>query len=926
MQDTSLPDAGERPAPAQDQALWDDIRLLGRLLGDTVRSQEGELMYEVVESVRRDSLSFRRDDNREALKELQGRLDALNRDQVTSVVRAFSYFSHLANLAEDLHNTRRHRADRITGAPAAPGSMERALNRALDAGITPDAIRGFFEHALLVPVLTAHPTEVQRKSVLDCEMRIERLMDDRARTGLTPEEEEVWQEKLRRQVLTLWQTRMLRQVKLSVIDEVANGLSYYDSTFLKELPALHNRLEDQLQKRLGADALPALPAFLKIGSWIGGDRDGNPFVTAPVLRRTLRMQSTRILDFYLDQLHQLGADLTPSVSLKDVTAELRQLADRSPDQSPHREDELYRKAISGLYARIAATAKKLDQHDALRQAVGEAEAYGTADEFRRDLDVLHRSLLQAECGLLARGRLRRLRRAVEIFGFHLAPLDMRQNSVIHERVVAEILAVARPEIDYRNLDENQRIELLLQEITSARPALSPFVTYSDETTGELDIVKAAAEAHRHLGAASVPNYIISMTKSVSDILEAALLCKECGLLRPLEGQLAVNIIPLFETIDDLQAAAGIMHRLFSLPPYIRLLGSRQGAQEVMLGYSDSNKDGGFLTSGWELYKAEIQLVSVFRSHGVQLRLFHGRGGSVGRGGGPSYQAILAQPPGAVQAQIRITEQGEVIASKYANPETGRRSLEVLTAATFEASLLAEKEAATDPAFLETMDALSAAAFRAYRNLVYETRGFEQYFWESTVISEIANLNIGSRPASRKKSTAIEDLRAIPWVFSWSQCRLMLPGWYGFGSAISAYLKENPEGLARLQAMYQSWPFFATLLSNMDMVLAKTDMAIASRYAALVSDEGLRNAIFPRIRAEWKSTVDHLLAITGNSDLLGANPGLKRSILYRFPYLDPLNHLQVELLRRYRAGDKEERTKRAIHLTINGVAAGLRNSG
>jgi phosphoenolpyruvate carboxylase len=397
-------------------------------------------------------------------------------------------------------------------------------------------------------------------------------------------------------------------------------------------------------------------------------------------------------------------------------------------------------------------------------------------------------------------------------------------------------------------------------------------------------------------------------------------------MHPREGELDVNIVPLFETIADLRNCSRVMDELLGLPEYRGLLDSRGGAQEVMLGYSDSNKDGGFLTSGWELYKAEIGLVEVFRRHGVTLRLFHGRGGSVGRGGGPSYQAILAQPGGAVQGQIRITEQGEVIAAKYANPEVGRRNLEILAAATLETTLLRSDRAAPRDEYLAAMEELSEEAFRAYRDLVYETPGFDRYFWSSTVIGEIANLNIGSRPASRTISMRIEDLRAIPWVFSWAQCRLMLPGWYGFGTAVKAWLARRPDGLSMLQEMYREWPFFQTLLSNMDMVLAKSDIAIASRYAELVEDSELREAIFPRLRAEWAASIEMLLAITGQRALLEQNPLLARSIRNRFPYLDPLNHVQIELLKRHRAGDADERVVQGIHLTINGIAAGLRNSG
>ena len=526
-----------------------------------------------------------------------------------------------------------------------------------------------------------------------------------------------------------------------------------------------------------------------------------------------------------------------------------------------------------------------------------------------------------------RGRLRKLRRAVDVFGFHLASLDMRQNSDVHQRVIAELFEKAIPGTDYEGLPEDKRVALLLEELRTPRLLTSPYLEYSPETSSELAIVHEAAEAHRRYGRAAVPNYVISKASDPSDILEVALLLKEAGLLRPREGEMDVNIIPLFETIADLRHCSGVMDALFALPDYMRLLRSRGQAQEVMLGYSDSNKDGGFLTSGWELYKAEIELIEVFKRHGVALRLFHGRGGSVGRGGGPSYQAILAQPGGAVQGAIRITEQGEVIAGKYSNPDLGRRNLEILASATLEATLLHSGQSAPREEYLNAMEELSDGAFKAYRALVYETDGFERYFWESTVIGEIANLNIGSRPASRTNSRRIEDLRAIPWVFGWAQCRLMLPGWYGFGSAVNEWLETRPDdGLALLQEMYREWPFFQALLSNMDMVLAKSNIAIASRYAKLVEDEGLRDAIFPRLRREWEDSIEQLLAIMQQQSLLDDNPLLARSIRNRFPYLDPLNHLQIELLKRHRSGDADEQVVQGIHLSINGIAAGLRNSG
>ncbi|HWJ05443.1 MAG TPA: phosphoenolpyruvate carboxylase [Steroidobacteraceae bacterium] len=925
-----------------DRPMRDDIRLLGRLLGDTVREQRGAAAFELVERVRQGSVAFRRDEDVAARRELEHLLDGLTREQTMVVVRAFSYFSHLANLAEDVHNGRTQRHAQITDQPPADGTLARALDRVAAAGIAPDVLEAFFRDAHLVPVLTAHPTEVQRKSVRDLEMELDRLLNVRDRLRLTPAERADNDEAVRRAVLALWQTRMLRLEKLEVLDEVSNGLSFYEHTFLPELPRLYGALEDEIARRslftspgsagevarsAGEGSGIELPPFLRLGSWIGGDRDGNPFVTAAVLDRTLRMQSARLFEFYLEQVHLLGAELSMSTLATAANPDVEALAARSPDTSPHRRDEPYRRALTGVYARIAATARTLDQHEALRHAVGEAPPYARTAEFAADLELLHASLVSNGSALVARGRLRSLRCAVKVFGFHLAAVDLRQNSDVHERVVAELFSVARPDVGYAALDEAARIRVLTEELGTARLLSSPYVEYSSETQSELEILRTAARLHGLYGPDCIQNYVISKCDGVSDVLEVALLLREVGLYRAADAQLGCNIVPLFETIADLRNAARTMDELLAIPLYARLLDSRARAQEVMLGYSDSNKDGGYLTSRWELFKAQVALVETFARHGVRLRLFHGRGGSVGRGGGPTYEAILAQPGGTVQGQIRITEQGEVIGVKYSNPEIGRRNLEVLAAATLEATLLGGAGRAPKPEYLDALETLSGHAFAAYRKLVYETPGFEDYFWDSTVITEIAELNIGSRPASRSQSRSIEKLRAIPWVFSWSQCRLMLPGWFGFGAAVDAWLAERGDaGLALLREMHREWPFFASVLSNMEMVLAKADLAVASRYAGLVADETLRTEIFGRIRAELESTVGALLRIMEMDALLGHNPQLARSIRYRFPYLDPLNHLQVELLRRFRAGDRDERSRRGIHLTINGIAAGLRNSG
>jgi phosphoenolpyruvate carboxylase len=911
-------------ASDKDLPLRDDIRLLGRILGDTIRSQEGEHVFAIVEQIRRTSIRFHRDEDEAARHELEAILNGLSRDQSIQIIRAFSYFSHLANIAEDQHHIRRTRAHALAASAPREGTMAHALARARDTAVS--RLQNFFANAIVCPVLTAHPTEVRRKSTIDREMEVAQLLAERDRSRLTPQETAANEEALRCGVLTLWQTSMLRQTRLKVVDEVANGLSYYDYTFLHELPRFYAALEDQLAASDPAWNGFELPSFLRIGSWIGGDRDGNPYVTSQALRQAVGMQSERALKFYLDETHLLGGELSLDARLVTVSDQLKDLAERSPDRSQRRRNEPYRQAITGIYARLAATARAFEQPEAVRHAVGESPPYTAAADFVVDLDILYRSLTASGSAPLARGRLRSLRRAATTFGFHLAGIDLRQNSEVHERTVGELFEMACPGSNYAGLPEAARISLLREELKTARLLSSPFVRYSAETAAELTILREAADVHRRYGKAAVPNYVISKTDGVSDLLEVGVLLKEAGLLRPREHALDVNIVPLFETIADLRSCGNVMDTLFAVPEYRSLLESRGRAQEVMLGYSDSNKDGGFLTSGWELYKAEIALIETFGRHGITLRLFHGRGGSVGRGGGPSYQAILAQPAGAVQGQIRITEQGEVIAAKYSNPELGQRNLEILAAASLEATLLQPDQAAPREEHFAAMEEISNHAYRAYRNLVYETAGFEQYFWESTVIGEIANLNIGSRPASRKNSTRIEDLRAIPWVFGWSQCRLMLPGWYGFGTAIKAWLAPQPRDAMRmLREMYREWPFFRTLLSNMDMVLAKSNIAIASRYAALVDTE-LREAIFPRLRAEWQHTIEMLLAITGQQALLEQNPLLARSIKNRFPYLDPLNHIQIELLKRHRGGDTDELVVGAIHLTINGIAAGLRNSG
>jgi phosphoenolpyruvate carboxylase len=943
----AAPKTNGRTRADKDHPLFQDIRYLGRLLGDVLREQEGDAVFDVVETIRQTAVRFRREDDNAAVQTLDKKLRSLSPEQTVSVVRAFSYFSHLANIAEDRHRNRRHRIHALAGSAAQPGTIAYALERLVEAGTaaTP-VLQQFFNDALIVPVLTAHPTEVQRKSILDAEHDVARLLAERDQQ-LTDRERAHNEAMLRARVTSLWQTRMLRDSRLTVADEIENALSYYRATFLEEIPALYADIEEALKEH-GLEA--RLPPFFQMGSWIGGDRDGNPNVTAETLEHAIARQAEVIFEHYLEQVHKLGAELSVSNLLAGASDELKALAEVSPDRSPHRTDEPYRRALIGMYTRLAASARvRLGEGSVPLRSAGRGAApiratpYDDASEFVRDLHVLIDSLAAHHGAPLAAPRLAPLARAAEVFGFHLASIDLRQSSDIHEAVIAELLKHAGVHDDYAALAESEKLEVLLAELAQPRPLRLPYAEYSDLVKSELGVLEQARVTREKFGARAVRNYIISHTETVSDLVEVMLLQKETGLLQGRLGdandpaRAALMVIPLFETIPDLRNAPHIMRDLLALPGVDSIIEHQGNEQEVMLGYSDSNKDGGFLTSNWELYRAELALVSLFNERSITLRLFHGRGGTVGRGGGPTYQAILSQPPGTVDGQIRLTEQGEVIASKFGNPEIGRRNLETVVAATLEASLLPHGTAPAElPVFESTMQQLSDAAMASYRALVYETPGFKEYFFESTPISEIAELNIGSRPASRKlqdpKQRKIEDLRAIPWGFSWGQCRLLLTGWYGFGTAVAAYLDDAPSDaergrrLAQLKKMHKTWPFFSTLLSNMDMVLAKTDLAVASRYAALVTDKKLRKHVFERIVAEWERTSKVLSEITGKSERLAENPLLARSIKNRFPYLDPLNHLQVELLKRYRAGDTNARVRRGIHLSINGIAAGLRNTG
>ncbi len=880
-----------------------DVRFLGKLLGDVIRNHGGESLFQRIEAIRAASVDrFRGIANPRVLP---AGLEALSLDETVAFVRSFMLFSMLANLAED-----RQGASAETG-----GTLASALDLLASQGLDARKAVALLNEALIAPVLTAHPTEVMRKSMLDHRNRIAVLMRLRDAGRTETAEGELIEQGIARQIALLWQTRALRRERLYVTDEVDTVLAYLRDIFLPVVPLLYARWERLLGER------PV--SFLRPGSWIGGDRDGNPHVTADSLHLALSRAAQALLADYLDQVNALGSELSVSVELAEVSDDVAALAQRSGDIHPARKDEPYRRAITGIYARLAATYQKLTGRPAPRPPSVTGDAYPDAESFRADLAILAQSLLvNSRVGLNNGGALARLIRGVETFGFHLATLDLRQNADVHARVVGELLAVAGVSPDYPLLDEPARVALLRRELASERLLASPYASYSQETLSELAIVRAAAQAHQLYGTDCIRTYIVSKCESVSDLLEVHILLKEAGLHRSRGAPRAsIMAVPLFETIGDLEQAPRVMTAWLALPE-ASAVGRARDFQEVMVGYSDSNKDGGYLTSVWSLYKATSSLAEVFERSGTKMQVFHGRGGAVGRGGGSSFDAIRAQPSGTVRGRIRITEQGEIIAAKYGTRESAATNLESLTAATLLASLeSASLSVDRRRRFGQAMDTLSREAFRAYRSLVYETEGFVKFYRQMTPLAEISQLKIGSRPASRTDSERIEDLRAIPWVFSWAQARVMLPGWYGVGHALRSF-----SDTALLREMLEAWPFFRATMDNLEMVLSKSDMSIAAGYANLVEDRILGDTLFGRVRDAWFATQESLLTLTGQSRLLEKHPALDASIRLRLPYIEPLNLLQIELLRRHRSGEQDPRVREGIQLSINAIATALRNSG
>ena len=891
----------------KDAALAADAEFLKQSLFNLLHEEASPL---VVETVKLLSTS---DDSAALIEKV---LPQLDEQQTHDLTLACGLFAQILNIAEDVHHERRRQIHEEAGHNSAEGSLTETVRKLKAGKVNGKALQQQLDNTVVTAVLTAHPTEVQRQTVLSFNRRIRALLPQRERCT-NPDALAQLRREIDTVLLGLWQTSETRRHKLSVNDEINNGVSIFPMSFFEALPKLYRTMERDFQT-----AYPGVrvPNILKIGGWIGGDRDGNPFVSAETLRFAFRRHADAVFRFYRGELDKLYRELPLSIRRVKVNDDVMALAALSPDEEIARTEEPYRRAIAYIMARAMGKARSLGLGMGCK--FGFLEPYATVEEFLNDLKKLQRSLHENGSQLLAEGRLADIIRSVSVFGFHMMPLDLRQHAGKHADVVAELFQHAGLE-DYNSLNEEQKQAALLRELSHQRPLYSPFITYSDHTRHELAIFNEARKIKDEFGEDAVTQSIISNCEQPSDLLALALLLKESGLLVVENGKphSRINIVPLFETIEALENACPVMETMFRLDWYDVLLESRGNIQEIMLGYSDSNKDGGYVTSSWCLYQAELGLVELFKKYDVRMRLFHGRGGSVGRGGGPSYQAILAQPAGSVAGQIRITEQGEVITAKYADPGNAQRNLETLVAATLEASILPDKKDPDD----KLMQDLSDVSFKYYRELITHP-DFIDYFLQTSPIQEIATLNLGSRPASRKTLARIQDLRAIPWVFSWMQNRLMLPAWYGFGSAVETLCEGNPDTLAALREHAQSNPVFQAMLSNMEQVMAKTDITLAENYAGLSESPDKAKVIFGMIKEEYQRSRKALLDLLQTEELLRDNRSLARSLALRIPYLNALNGLQVAMLKRLRKEPDNPHALLMVHLTINGVAQGLRNTG
>ncbi|MDB5433203.1 MAG: phosphoenolpyruvate carboxylase [Caulobacter sp.] len=900
-----------RPAAPTSRHVSENVRLLDAILSEAIAYLDGDKAAALVKAARGVA------DEAGGKPKLDFLFHEIDADQAVYLARAFACHSMLVNIGEDVAGRRREAEVEAGGDSTHPKTLAAAV-AALKAAGKAD-IASTLAELNVEPVLTAHPTEVRRRAVVERETELSRLMALR-RHHLPADLDRQIREDLFREVALLWRTRLHRPQRITVADEIRNALSVVR---LSILPALID-LYGAWPEAMGPEAMDSrdVPPMLKLGSWLGGDRDGHPGVDGNTLKLALRSQARVLLDVYAGEIRKLWSDLSVSTFYGEVTPALDALALATEGASVQRADEPYRLACEHIFDRLSATAQRLTGGPvAYALEPSTAAPYPEPAAFVRDLHIVRDSLRAHGGERLVGHRLQTLISLAGACGFHLLALDMRQNADVHERVLAELYERAGVEVDYLALDEDARVKVLLAELSHQRPLRSPFTGYSEETAKELATLEAAATAVALYGRAAIGAYVVSKSASVSDILEPLVLLKQVGLVwGGAEPRTAVRVTPLFETIGDLENGPAILRQWLNLPLARSILGT-QPVQEVMLGYSDSNKDGGYVASRTGVAKAARMLANECEALGVGVQFFHGRGGSVGRGGGPAAEAVLAQPAGTVQGRLRLTEQGEMIARRYGDQPTARRNLDALTAAVL---MSTNKGPWVDvaPDIEADMAALARESCAAYQELVYGDPAFEDFFWSATPIGEIVELNIGSRPASRKKSRAIEDLRAIPWVFSWSQARIMLPGWYGFASGV----ERAGLTLERLRELAFTFDIFAALLSNMELALAQSDMAIAERYAALSPDKAAAQRIFAAIRREHAAACELAIAIRGGSALLDNRPDLAESVGLAAQSVDPLNHLQLELLARRRRGDPDDKLKLAIQLTVAGIAAGMRNTG
>lgn len=894
------------------EIIAEEVAILKEMLEESTRQMIGdEAFYNIQKTL---VLSENQD-----YTALESYISELTNDEMVIISRYFSLLPLLINISEDVDLAYEINLQNNTNV-----SYLGKLASTIEEVSKKEDAQSILENVNVVPVLTAHPTQVQRKTVLELTNKIHDLLRKYrdVKTGIANRDK--WLQELRRYVDIIMQTDIIREKKLKVKNEITNVMEYYNASLIDAVTKLTSEYKALAQAK-GLDLQNPKP--ITMGMWIGGDRDGNPFVTAETLRLSAKIQSEVIITYYIEKLSHLYRSFSLSNTLTKVSAEVEQLAKLSQDQSIYRENEPYRKAFHYIQSRMVETLNALAPNsNKKRENTGlQVPAYQKAEEFKADLVTICDSLQANGDGFLIKGDLQNLIQALDVFGFYLASIDLRQDSSIQEACVAELLKAANIVDDYSSLSETKKCQILLKELMDdPRTLSSTTVPKSELLEKELAIYHAACEMKDLLGEEVIKQHIISHTESVSDMFELAIMLKEAGLVD--KDKARVQIVPLFETIEDLENSTAIMTEFLSYDIVKKWIASKDNYQEIMLGYSDSNKDGGYLASGWTLYKAQNELTEIGQKNAIKITFFHGRGGTVGRGGGPSYDAITSQPFGSIKDRIRLTEQGEIIENKYGNKDVAYYNLEMLISASINRMV---SRMLTNPdeiaGFRGIMDEIVEDSNLIYRSLVFENPHFYDYFFEASPIKEVSSLNIGSRPAARKTITEISGLRAIPWVFSWSQNRIMLPGWYGVGSAFKHFIDKEEGNLAKLQHMYKTWPFFHSLLSNVDMVLSKSNMNIAFQYAQLAENEEVR-AVFHPILDEWQLTKDIILAIEEHQELLEDNPSLKHSLDFRLPYFNVLNYIQIELIKRLRHNELDEDYEKLIHITINGIATGLRNSG